>query len=88
MADLTPTAAARDFLATFFGLGRGSSVTSHPPHRTLSASRAAYDECLRLGLVTEQPFNRHGSIEIRATDAGAAIAKARMHEKMEALANG
>lgn len=66
--------AAREFMGAFFWGGMKSSVTSHRPHATLTQHRAAYDECKAAGLVTEEPWNKFGSIIIKPTTAGAEVA--------------
>lgn len=83
MGERTISDDARDFLSRYFSLGAGSSVRSHAPHETLEAQRAAYDECRAAGLVTVEPFNRVGSIEIRATENGHAIAREWLRERLQ-----
>lgn len=88
MADHLPSTTARDFLARFFGLGRGSSLVSHPPHETLGWHREAVDECIASGLITKRDFNRLGSVEIHATDEGHRIAQEALRAKMTEIFNG
>lgn len=73
MADISE--AARQFMGAYFWAGMKASVKSHKPHATLSQHRAAYDECKAAGLVTEEPWNDFGSITIKPTERGAAVAE-------------
>lgn len=73
---------AKDFMATFFAIGRTSTIRSHPPHETLAKRRAAYDECRVRGLVEETPFNSFGVLEIRATEAGFQVAQERFRQRV------
>lgn len=88
MADPSPSDAAKTFLSAFFGLGRGSSLVSHPPHKTLDQHREAVDECIASGLITKRDFNRLGSVEINATDEGHRIAQEALRAKMTEIFNG
>ena len=73
--------AARQFMGTLFWAGMKASVTSHEPHATLARHRSAYDECKAAGLVTEEPWNDFGSITIKPTERGAAVAEEAYRER-------
>lgn len=88
MADSSPSDSAKTFLSAFFGLGRGSSLVSHPPHETLGRHREAVDECIASGLIQKRDYNHLGSVEIHATDEGHRIAQEALRAKMKEMFHG
>lgn len=83
MVDLTET--ERNWLARYFGMGKGSEVISHPPHETLGKHRHAVERLVEIGLLIIEPFNQHGSKRITCTDEAAKIGRERLRENMKAL---
>lgn len=53
-----------------------SVIRSSPPHETLGKMRAAMDELIAAGLVTERPFNAHGVLVITGSVQAAQICRA------------
>lgn len=70
-----------EFMGTFFGaMGEKSTIRSHEPHATLANWKGSWPEVRDLGWVTVEPYNKHGSIEIKATPAGLVVARERAKE--------
>jgi hypothetical protein len=67
-----------DILAKYFGMGKGSEITSHPPHATIDKKRAAFDRLFAVGVLIKEPVNDHGVIRITCTDEAAEAGRARM----------
>ncbi len=68
---------ARNLCARFFGMSAKDTLHSHPPHATLTPHRAAMDELIAAGLVSEQPFNQHGSLLFTGSEAARAVGQSR-----------
>lgn len=83
MGDLSE--AALDVLARWFAMSPRDTMRSHPPHATLSAIRPAMTELVAAGLITEEPFNRHGSILFTGSAQAHEIGSKRLGEKIAAL---
>jgi hypothetical protein len=83
MPDLTE--AELDVLARYFGMGKGSDITSHPPHETIGRSKDAFDRLFELKLLISEPINDHGVIRITCTDEAADLGRERMKVRMRAV---
>lgn len=68
---------AKNLCARFFGTSAKDTLRSHPPHATLTPLRAAMDELIAAGLVSEAPFNQHGSLLFTGSEGARAVAQAR-----------
>lgn len=66
---------ARKLCAGPFSSGEKSTVRSQPPHETLTKHRAAFDELLGAGIITQREFNRFGVVEFTGTAASAQIGR-------------
>ncbi len=78
----------RNLMASWFAMGANSDVTSHAPHETLTKHFVHYQEARHAGLVTEEPFNTHGSLTIKPTQRGTEVARERFREQMLVMARG
>lgn len=83
MADLSLK--ARDVCATFFGMTAKDTLRSHAPHKMLTSIRPEMDELVAAGIITEEPFNRYGSLLFTGSEAARAIGHARRVERLTEL---
>ena len=78
---MTATNEARSFMARWFSMGLGSSLTSHEPHVTLKGTWGAYLECREHHWIKVEPYNKFGSIRITATEKGRQVAQEHMRAR-------